>query len=540
MGTIPAPNIVADAAQISQNPLTEYARSTQLNEQQQQFQQEKQQRDQQIELQRRQLADQDAVTKAMGAYNTEQHTPDDIPKLILQNGGSGGAAMAAQQHILGLKKTASEAAKDDAESGSKNIDTYLKRHDAAAGELQTHIASDDDASLGKNLFSSITSLGQNGYLRPDEVQHGLQLAQLAETNPQAARAQLPAYLNSFKTEKQIFEEAQKTAQQNTQQQEANAKDWKDFPALGVSVNTRTGEQRSVSGGAVMSPEMMSSKYVALQQKQTMKQPIAPEDKAWMRGYEKLKTLVPVANFNLQNSGAAADGGGNPSQIAQAIANGQMAWKDAVSVRTPMATKNAILSQVFKLNPSFDTSEFGLETDAAKKARSGVWADTRVAYNTAIDHSKQLLETIDAMNNTDVKKLNSLKNFFKTEFGSEAVPDYSAVANAYNHEVTSVVSKGHITDAEVAQGGSVLPSDASPQALRGVINNYNRLMQSKRDELDKVIKAGAGNKANSVLNVKGDSEGGGGGSLSVKAPNGKTYTFKDQQSLDNFKRAAGIQ
>ena len=210
---------------------------------------------------------------------------------------------------------------------------------------------------------------------------------------------------------------------------------------------------------------------------------------------------------VQNAGAAADQNGNPSEIAQAIANGQMAWKDAVSMRTPMATKNAILKQVFQLNPNFDTAEFGLEADAAKKARSGAWADTRVAYNTAIDHSKQLLDTIDALNNRDVKKLNSLKNFFKSEFGSPDVPDFAAVANAYNHEVTSVVSKNHITDAEVQAGGAVLPSNASPQALRKVVASYNQLMASKRNELDKVVKAGAGNKANAVLNVTSSGESG---------------------------------
>lgn len=211
--------------------------------------------------------------------------------------------------------------------------------------------------------------------------------------------------------------------------------------------------------------------------------------------------APLATFNLQNSGAAADAQGNPSSIAQAIASNRMKWSEAVSPRTPQATKNAIMAQVFKLNPSYDTSEFGLETDAAKKARSGAWADTRLAYNTAIDHSKQLLDTIDALGSGDVKRLNSLRNFFKTEFGSPDVPDYQAVANAYNHEVTTVVSKGHITDSEVKTGGSVLPDNASPQALKTVVQSYNKLMLSKRDELDKIIKGTAGSKANGVMGVQ---------------------------------------
>jgi hypothetical protein len=223
----------------------------------------------------------------------------------------------------------------------------------------------------------------------------------------------------------------------------------------------------------------------------------------------LGTAPAVVNFNMQNAGAAADASGNPSEIAKAIAENRMKWSEAVSARTPQATKNAIMAQVFKLNPNYDTAEFGLETDAAKKARSGAWADTRVAYNTAIDHADQLLAAADALKNGDVKKLNSLKNYFATQFGSPDVSNFSAIANAYNHEVTGVVAKNHITDAEVAAGHAVLPDKASPDQIKGVAQAYKKLMSSKRDELDKVIRAGAGNKANAVLDVKSNQDQGGG-------------------------------
>lgn len=299
-------------------------------------------------------------------------------------------------------------------------------------------------------------------------------------------------LNQHKKEADIAEAAGKGAQSQAEAAKANII---SIPELGGVYHVDTGEFKPVNGGT-MSGAMLESKYV-MDQAQKQRTGTSP-DPQFDKGFERFKTLVPVANFNLQNAGAAADSGGGPSQIATAIANNQMKWSEAVSPRTPQSVKNAIMAQVFKINPNYDTSEFGLETDAAKKARSGAWADTRLAYNTALDHSKQLLETIDGLNNGDVQKLNSLKNYFKTQFGSPDVPSYSAVANAYNHEVTSVLAKGHLTDAEIAQGGSTLPSNASPQAAHKVVSDFNQLMQSKRDELDKIIKMGAGNKANSVL------------------------------------------
>jgi hypothetical protein len=223
----------------------------------------------------------------------------------------------------------------------------------------------------------------------------------------------------------------------------------------------------------------------------------------------MKKIVPAYNFQLQNTGAAADQNGNPSEIAKAIASGSMGWKDAVSMRTPMATKNAILQQVFKINPNFDTAEFGLEQDAAKKARSGAWADTRLAYNTALDHSDLLLKASDALGNNDFRTLNSLSNRFKTEFGWSGQINYNAIANAYNHEVGSVVSKGHITDKEVEAGNATLPDNANPQTIHDVVNSYKSLMTSKRDELDKIVKAGAGSKANATIATGSSSEQGGG-------------------------------
>lgn len=302
MGTIPAPNIVEAANQISRNPLTEYARATQLDEQQQQFAQEKQQRDQAIEAQNRQFADQDALTKTMTDYNTGLHKPDDIPGMISKNGGSGEAALAAQQHILTLKKTASDMAKQDADTGSKNLETQLQRHDAAAGLFKAAEGVPDE-QLGDHLAAAVAQAQQQGWLSPDEVQHGQQLAEQARQNPQQARQMLPAYENGFKTEKQIFQEAKDSNEQNVKQQEANSKDWQKDDALGLFYNTRTGETKTPMG-QIVSPAMMESKYVALQQKKNAGQPISKDDAAWVQGYEKYKTLVPQFQINMQNNTGA--------------------------------------------------------------------------------------------------------------------------------------------------------------------------------------------------------------------------------------------
>lgn len=463
---------------------------------------------QQLELQKQKVADEKATTTAMQSADPTKPTYyDDVAQAVLKNGGSATAAQAWQKHGFDIKKQISDIAMQDATTGTKNLETYLGKNKAIGDSLSvlTDPKQVPDEQLHSEALSHVNNLQQSGILDAPHAQQMTQQIQ-ASSDPAALRSQIQMAANSFLGQKAIADQAKAAADLAKTQQETREKQWQKFEGLGLLVNTETGEVKT-PGGQMMTPAMIESKYLNLQQAKNQKLPISAADQAWMKGYEHMKELVPQYSFNLNNGGAAVDAGGNPSAIAQAIATNRMKWSEAVSPRTPQVTKNAIMAQVYKLNPNYDTAEFGLESDAAKKARSGAWADTRVAYNTAIDHSKQLLDTVDALNNSDVKKLNSLKNFFKTEFGSPDVPDFQAVANAYNHEVTSVVSKGHITDKEVETGGAVLPANASGQAIRKVIASYNQLMASKRTELDKVIKAGSGTKADSVLGVQSTGESG---------------------------------
>lgn len=560
MGTIPAPQIAEISAQGAMIPSTvaaEYSRAAALQQQTAATKQAMAEKQIQMEMQQRQLQDQDAYTRALQEWSqsgrsgqsatapsTQQPTnmtgapagaqpiplakpgegmsnvqpipnavpgqvqpqplsagsapppqkssgsldPQDLAGLVLKHGGSAQAAMSAMQGIIAQKQALSKLTDDQLAQESKYAD------------LRAGIADAVNNATGPDARQTAWAQGMQSLMRAGDRSV---MGAPVQVPPQE---EIGKYLPILQTHSAMIAQEQKdreTTAKETEAQAAQTKaeqgNWEKFPELGLLYNTQTKQSVPVSGGT-LTPPMMESKYVQLQQQKAQGQPLSSSDQAFVQGYERYKTLVPAFNFNLQNSGAAADSGGNPSAIAQAIANGSMAWKDAVSPRTPMATKNAILSHVFKLNPSFDTAEFGLEQDAAKKARSGAWADTRLAYNTAIDHADQLSKAAAALGNGDVRALNSMKNFFKTEFGSPDVPTFAAIANAYNHEVTSVVSKGHITDAEVQSGHAVMPDNASPDQIRSAADAFKGLMTSKRDELDKIIKAGAVNKANAMLNV----------------------------------------
>ena len=109
-------------------------------------------------------------------------------------------------------------------------------------------------------------------------------------------------------------------------------------------------------------------------------------------------------------------------------------------------------------------------------------DQKVAFNTAMAHADLLKQAMTALNNGDVRTLNSLKNRFKTEFGSPDVTNAQAITNAYSREITKMLSAGHMTDAEIGSSGATMPTNASPQQMLGVLDAYKNLAASKMKNL----------------------------------------------------------
>lgn len=111
-------------------------------------------------------------------------------------------------------------------------------------------------------------------------------------------------------------------------------------------------------------------------------------------------------------------------------------------------------------------------------------DQKVAFTTMIQHAELLRDAARALSNGDVQTLAGLKNAFKNEFGYSGPITAQAIADAYGGEVTNVISKGHITDAEVAKTGRALnPSKQNFETVNRVLTAYQALAQSKMNMLN---------------------------------------------------------
>ncbi|HXF14712.1 MAG TPA: hypothetical protein VN517_16265 [Terriglobales bacterium] len=132
---------------------------------------------------------------------------------------------------------------------------------------------------------------------------------------------------------------------------------------------------------------------------------------------------------------------------------------------------------------------------AVSATSGPIGQQITAFNTALQHADLLEKALGALNNGDVRTLNSLKNRFKTEFGSSDVTNLQAITNAYSREITKMLAAGHMTDAEIGSAGATMPLNASPAQMLGALQAYRNLAQSKMNVLQQQVQQGMKGKPN---------------------------------------------
>ena len=134
-------------------------------------------------------------------------------------------------------------------------------------------------------------------------------------------------------------------------------------------------------------------------------------------------------------------------------------------------------------PGAQSASVQVPKAAAKAEVPTKIGDKTVAFNTMLQHAQLLRQAAKALQNGNVRLVNSLSNRAMSEFGDPALTDFHAIANAYNHEVTDVISKGHMTDTEVAKGGATMPDSANYATIDKVLSSYEALARSKMTQLN---------------------------------------------------------
>lgn len=445
--------------------------------QQQALQQEIAQRDQQAK-------DLQATTAA--ARNWDGKDYDALSKSILKNGGSANAAMSIQQHGLTIKKTVSDIASADATTGSKNLETFIGKHKAVGDSLQ-EIEKVPDDQLHQAAIAKINELTQGGILEPAAGQQLLQGVQSIQ-DPKALRDQIDLFAKASMGAKATAEQEKSTAE--TRQKNAQA-------AL---------EEIQAKYGT---PAMMESKYVAIQQKRNLKQPIQPEDAAFLKAYEKQKELNTVTRFQLNNSGGGlipqggGAGNGAPPTIESVPASIRGTVQQILQYRGPMPpsgrnnpNNQAIRYWVNQLDPTYDESSFPARNKILQSYTSGAESKSINAINTALGHLGELGEAAKALDQNDLPLLHSIASKVGAALGSDAPTTYQGILHRVSPEMTAAYVAGgggehergaNEGDFALSLGGKQITSNVAESAklLRSKIGaqeqQWNTTFKPPKDE-----------------------------------------------------------
>jgi hypothetical protein len=189
---------------------------------------------QEMQLRQQQIQDQQATTAAMKNWDGKDY--DALSKSVLQNGGSANAATAIQQHGLTIKKTVSDIAKQDAETGSKKLETFIGIH-KAIGDALEGIENVPDEQLHAAAQQKVQQLVQGGIMDPQVGQQAL--AQIQQTqDPKVLRDHIDQFAKTSMGAKAAAEQAQAQANTRKTNAEAGAKEqelnfYKQFPNAGA-------------------------------------------------------------------------------------------------------------------------------------------------------------------------------------------------------------------------------------------------------------------------------------------------------------------
>jgi hypothetical protein len=519
-----------------ENPLDQYAKALSVKSMlgQQAIQSQQQTLNQQ-DIEKNEIAKKDmqATTAAMQEWDGKSYS--DLYPLVLKHGGSSTAIIGLQKQVQSLAEQKSTIAKNDAETGAKNLETQSNKNNMLLGHLNAATSVSDDQLIDAvHTEKNAALLG--GYLDP---QHADMLDQLLSTkDPKKIRGALQIFEKGLIGEKEQFEQAQK-------ERDTAAKEWKEIPGTGTFYNTRTFDVRSPDG-IKMTPQQAESDYIDLAGKKAMGQQLTKEQLARMTGFEQYKKIVPKFSFDM--AGGATGGLTQDAIDQQAEKYWQTAQLPPVGRGVAgMALVHTIMQRAHDLHPG----ESLAEGSSAFKANSVSLNKLQATFDqvsafegTALRNLDLYLDKARAVPDLGVKFANvPLRSITSSMIGAGNLAALNAARQTAATEVAKVLgsasASGVLSDSQKKDATDVLdgnlPFNASVQVVDTIKQDFANRHESYQHQIAD-IKGRMGGKTPTTTPppVVPPS-----GKLSLVLPNGKTAYFDTQSQLDTFKKEANI-
>jgi hypothetical protein len=138
-------------------------------------------------------------------------------------------------------------------------------------------------------------------------------------------------------------------------------------------------------------------------------------------------------------------------------------------------------------------DVGAKAKATKDFSTGIQGRQVTAFNTAIDHLATMDKLSDALQNGDVKLINSLGNVVARQTGQPAPTNFDAAKQIVTAEVIKAVvaSGGGVTERQEAERNFAAAN--SPAQLKGLVQTYKKLLGGQLNSLGLQYESTTGKK-----------------------------------------------
>ena len=452
MGAYGLPALHVNPPQQGPGPLEQYGQLAQLRAMmgQQQLQQQQIQGAQlENQVRQRQVQDQNAMTQAMQEWDGKDI--NQLPGLVLKNHGSANAVLGLKSSLLDYSTklnglTTSELANE------KQVNDMIAGHIDSIKQLPAEQQPQAFEAAKQDLAQKL----------PPQYQQ--QIAGIQYQGPQ----QLDVLEKMFMGHSAQVDQALKQAQTG----EAQAK------SAQSQAEAAKAQAETAQGGNFSDTSRFISNYL-----KTNNLPDTPANRlAAQRQYIKETKIVP-AQMRVEGFGAIR----------------QMPVYDSKTGQTVYLDSNT-LNQMRSQEPgrytvpSYTPEAIG-QKSTTQYFTSGKGAQQLTAFNTAMQHL-DLLDKLGAdLNNTNLQVANRAKQAWAEQTGNPAPANFEAAKNAMSGEVAAALKASGATDQEIAKVEETFSRKQSPEQLKGAIDTYRQLLQSKAHNLGMQYQQGMQGKPN---------------------------------------------
>jgi hypothetical protein len=163
-----------------------------------------------------------------------------------------------------------------------------------------------------------------------------------------------------------------------------------------------------------------------------------------------------------------------ASTAKMIANYNMPPISPMRMATPEG--QMLMAAVQRENPDYNSTYYNESNRARTAFGTGPQGNAVRSFGVGISHLDVLNQAVDALNNGDVRLLNSLRQTFQTELGLSTAPtSFDAIKPIVAAEITKAIAGSNMALADRQELQEGLRRDLASMNIKDVIGKYQQLM-----------------------------------------------------------------